>query len=129
MRKIFIIGFLVLLALIVWASTRGDNSAEDPNSLSSEVSNIKVSGEVIDIDMQQAMVDGPYVLVVRQAQGDEVEILVPSMGFQLCAAQASMTHPSEIEVGMNVEASGALASGGGIIPCESPNHYLRVVTP
>ncbi len=130
MKKIITLLLLVaVVGLGIFMLARDRRSADEgPNDLSSEVSNIMVSGEVVEVDLQQAMVDGPYLLVVRQDDGNETVIAVPSMGLQLCAAKDSITHPSEIEEGDRVEVRGALATGGNVIPCESAEHYLRVVT-
>jgi uncharacterized OB-fold protein len=55
---------------------------------------------------------------------------IPSMGIMLCDARDSIVNISDLEVGMTVEARGAVSAndGGAITPCESTEHYLRIVT-
>lgn len=127
MKKLITLLLLVAVVGIGIALLVRDPQVENPNDLSSEVSNIKVTGEVTEIDLEQAMVDGPYILVVREDDGGEVVVSVPSMGFQMCAAKDSIVHPSEIKVGQRVEVNGALAANGGVIPCEATTHYLRTI--
>lgn len=130
MKKIIIILIVAAVAVFgiyVMSGDKISDSLVGPN-LPAEVSNIKARGVVTEVNLEQAKVDGPYLLVVREENGDEAIIAVPSMMLELCAARPSIKHPTEIKVGMTVEASGALSSDGNIMPCESTNHYLKVVT-
>ena len=130
-----IVAFALILGGVYWLSTIHSserpvsedtiNGAVDENA---PVNGIEVRGTVIDMDLDQAMVDGPYVLVVREDNGDEAVIVVPSMGIMTCAAYKNIANVSSIEIGMMVEAKGSLTAQGGIIPCESASHYLRVVS-
>jgi hypothetical protein len=118
---------LVLIGVSVYffSGPRSDSSSEP--DLTSEVSNTYVRGVITGINGEQAMVDGPYLLSIRDEKGVESIISVPSRGFQLCAAKDSISSPYDLKEGMTVEANGALTSGGDIVPCESASHYLRVL--
>jgi len=129
MKKIIIFLLLVVvIALGIGFLARDTQAPVNGPDLSAEVSNVTVQGVVTDVNLEQAMVDGPYLVVVAEEDGSEAIIAVPSMAIDMCVAKDNITHPSDIKKGMTVEASGALASDGNIVPCESPSHYLRVVT-
>lgn len=106
----------------------GNGDVFDTSDPNAPVNGFAVRGTVVAVDLEQAMFDGPYVLLVRETNGDEVVIAVPSMGIMLCAGRANIANVSDIKEGMTVEAKGALTAQGDIVPCESESHYLRVVT-
>ncbi len=116
-RTLIVIIGIIAIALIIWAvGRRTDDGA-----------NGAIEGVVTSVDTEQALFDGPYVLILRTDEGGQEIIHVPSMGINLCEARDSIASPSTISNGMRVAVSGTRAEGGVIIPCESPNHYLRVI--
>ena len=97
----------------------------------SDSEDIEVVGTITNIDETQAMVDGPYIVEVALEGGnDTARILIPSMGILLCEARDNIADISDLEEGMTVEARGAVSGddGGSITPCESEDHYLRIVS-
>lgn len=86
-------------------------------------------GTVVSVNTEQAMVDGPVLITLREESGEEAVVAVPSMGLPTCAARANMADAFAVTAGQYVEVRGAVGVDGMIIPCESADHYLRVVTP
>jgi hypothetical protein len=85
------------------------------------------SGKVITVDMTQVAVDGPAVVTLRTSAGNDVKINVPSFGILLCKAHASILGASTLKVGDAVEVRGTVGEDGTIVPCQSEDHYLRVM--
>ncbi|MFA6158204.1 MAG: hypothetical protein WC763_01055 [Candidatus Paceibacterota bacterium] len=115
----------VSLVLLERGAVGTDSSVPD---LSAEVSNMVVRGTVTDVNVEKAMYDGPYLVTIRETNGNEAIVSIPSRGAQLCAAKATTASPSDLKKGMTVEVNGALTFDGNIVPCESVSHYLRIVT-
>ncbi|MBI5134082.1 MAG: hypothetical protein HZA81_01730 [Candidatus Taylorbacteria bacterium] len=120
-RSISYIVIAIILVLGAFALIRKEPEGES-------ASGTGISGVVAAIDLEQAMVDGPYVVTVQDDNGSERDVKVPSMGIMLCAARESIMSPSELKVGDRVEARGALTAEGDLVPCESPDHYLRLAS-
>jgi hypothetical protein len=114
---IFIIVIVVIAVAAYAATTRRDDSEGMVVT--------EVEGKIVNIDLEQAMVDGPYVVVVEDEDGADQVIHIPSMGIQLCAARDSIASPSELSLGQEVEAAGLLTPDGILVPCDSTDHYLR----
>lgn len=85
-------------------------------------------GTIVSVNTEQAMVDGP-VLITLQEGGEERIIAVPSMGLPTCAARAAMADAFALTAGQYIEVRGSVSADGTIVPCESADHYLRVVVP
>jgi hypothetical protein len=130
--------FVVILVIgaAIWIYGEADRSEERVGELEEESNgeeggDASVRGIVTRIDESQAMVDGPFVIELAVENGDDTAVIhVPSMGILLCDAREDMVDISLLEVGMTVEARGAVNAdvGGAITPCESEEHYLRVVS-
>src|SRR3989344_1505709 len=45
----------------------------------------EVRGTVVSVNTEQAMVDGPYLVMLEQGNGEAAVIAVPSMGLPTCA--------------------------------------------
>ncbi len=116
-KTLIIVGGIIIIALIVWIMGRG----------ASEVADGAIEGVVVSVNTEGAMVDGPYIVVIRTDAGVEETINVPSMGINLCLAKNSIKNPTEISSGMRVAVSGMRVEGGAIVPCESANHFLRAI--
>lgn len=86
-------------------------------------------GTIVSVNMEQAMVDGPVLITLREESGEEAIVAVPSMGLPMCAARANMADAFALTPGQYIEVHGAVGVEGMIIPCESADHYLRVVAP
>lgn len=92
---------------------------------------LTIKGVVISVDESQAMVDGPFVIDLMTEGGDDTaRIEIPSMGIMLCEARDNIADIGDIKEGMTVEVRGVVNSEnvGSITPCESAEHYLRVVS-
>lgn len=89
----------------------------------------EVQGTILAINTEQAMVDGPILILVQQNNGEPAVIAVPSMGLPTCAARANMADAYTLTPGQFLEARGSVGTDGMIIPCESTEHYLRIVQP
>ena len=88
-----------------------------------------VSGTVISVDTEGAMVDGPVLVTVLNEAEGIIVIAVPSMGLPTCAARDSMADAFALAAGDFVEVRGSVGEEGMIIPCMSTEHYLRVIAP
>ena len=87
-----------------------------------------VSGRVTDVNLDQIAFDGPGMITIVDAAGDEYKIAVPSMGILLCAANERITSPWDIAMGDTVTVLGDRNENGEIVPCESAEHFLEVTT-
>lgn len=82
------------------------------------------SGEVIEVDVSEAVVDGPLRVLFETEEGEELTVLVPSMGINVCPARDNILDVYELEAGEMIEVRGEL-SGGEITLCDSASNYLR----
>lgn len=85
-----------------------------------------IQGSVTAVNLEQMMVDGPAVITIELADASTQEIRVPSMGINLCASK-DIADVYQIKVGDKVEVKGSEGEEGSIIPCESADHFLRVI--
>ncbi|KND48892.1 MAG: hypothetical protein AB200_00495 [Parcubacteria bacterium C7867-005] len=85
------------------------------------------SGKVLSVNMDQAAFDGPYLLTLESADESLYTIALPSMGLSFCPAykNKNIGDVSLIKIGEMIEVNGTLGGDGSIVPCESPDHYLR----
>ncbi|MES2994478.1 MAG: hypothetical protein V4681_00355 [Patescibacteria group bacterium] len=88
-----------------------------------------VSGTVISVETEQAMVDGPVLVTILSETEGIAVIAVPSMGLPTCAARDNMADAFALMAGDFVEVRGSIGEEGMIIPCMSIAHYLRVIAP
>ena len=141
MKKTITIIILIILLILVGLWYVGSReSAEDRvtspeenegDTQNSQTSDLELRGVITKLDETQAMVDGPYIVEVAIEGGDDTaRVLIPSMGILLCEARDNIADISGLEEGMTVEARGSVSvdDGGSITPCESEDHYLRVVS-
>jgi starvation-inducible outer membrane lipoprotein len=83
-----------------------------------------IQGTVTAVDLEHLAVDGPAIITIETADESTLEIRVPT--FLDCKAK-DVAHVSQIKVGDRVEVNGSAGVNGSIIPCESEDHYLRVL--
>ncbi len=88
-----------------------------------------VAGKVVAINLEQAMVDGPYLITLESAKSKKYTVAVPARGFTMCVANQSnsVADVSQIKTGEQYEVRGSVNANGYIMPCESADHYLRLV--
>lgn len=87
----------------------------------------EVSGPVTMVDTSGIAADGPYRVTVQTLENELVTVAIPSMGLPLCAAKEAIADPNTIAVGQMLEVRGVVGDGGEVIPCESAEHYVRIV--
>lgn len=87
----------------------------------------EVEGVIMSINTEQIAFDGPALITVRAEDGSERVIAIRSMGINLCMARPNMADVSTLRVGNKIEARGYAEADGIVVPCESADHYLRVV--
>lgn len=133
-KTILLLIAVALIAAGAWYAMNRDGAAVDVSTDAPSETDVlgpaaatEVKGTVTAIDLEQAMVDGPYIVTVRDSKGAERDILVPSMGILLCAAKDAIASPYDLKEGDRVEANGTLTAEGSIVPCESSSHYLRLI--
>jgi hypothetical protein len=102
---------------------------QTPGDTHTEEGEGEVRGTIVSVNTEQAMVDGPILILVQEESGEEAVVAVPSMGLPMCAARANMADAFALTAGQYIEAHGSVGVDGMIIPCESADHYLRVVVP
>lgn len=83
-----------------------------------------VEGIVTAVDLGEATLDGPVLLLVRSDAGEPRTVAVPTMGPRTCTASDRIADPFLLAVGDRVSVSGAVVEGGRILPCEDPSHHL-----
>ncbi len=86
-----------------------------------------VRGTVVSVNSEQVPVDGPTLVTIEIENGEEAIIAIPSMGINLCAAQEHIADLAALAEGDTVEVRGQVGVDSMIIPCDSAEHYLRVV--
>jgi hypothetical protein len=126
---------LVVIALLIvgFVLIRGNgDSTEDPDDNATTTPDITeddtiLEGEVVSVDTTGVPADGPALITVLLDGGMEAVVAVPSMGINLCPAQANIEDYTAFEAGDMVEARGMLQTDGTVVPCESDDHYLRLV--
>ena len=110
-------------------SELNQEEVQTPEDTQSEGAEGEARGTITSVNTEQAMVDGPILITVREEGGNEVIVAVPSMGLPMCAARANMADAFALTAGQYIEVHGAVGAEGMIVPCESADHYLRVVSP
>ena len=85
------------------------------------------SGEVLAVDLEQVTFDGPVVITLESGNGELSTIAVPSMGILLCPAHQNNNIGDAflIKAGDMIDVRGEVSEDGSIVPCSSPDHYLR----
>ncbi|HVS79816.1 MAG TPA: hypothetical protein VHF05_02465 [Candidatus Paceibacterota bacterium] len=131
MKKTFtIIILLIIVAGLAYAlkmhNMAGNVAVNDANSAASSTADREVKGTVQSVNTDQVAVDGPALVTIKQADGTDAVIAVPSMGINLCAASSSIADVYSLKTGDAVGARGKVGENGQIIPCESPAHYLHL---
>ncbi|MEX0673064.1 MAG: hypothetical protein WDZ82_00320 [Candidatus Paceibacterota bacterium] len=131
-KTIIILIVLALIALFAYVFMIGGDVAEDSQldeTPSENVEDTEAAGTIVSVDTDQVAADGPAFVTVLQEDETEVVVAVPSMGINLCPAQENIADVFELEAGDEVEVRGRVDSGfeGAIVPCESADHYLRIV--
>jgi hypothetical protein len=104
-----------------------DEGSEEDDDEGDEGEDRSVSGIVVSVNLDAIAFDGPAVVTVRTETEGNVEVNVPSFGINLCAAASSIADVYLLKAGDQVEVRGAVSEEGAIVPCESSEHYLRVV--
>jgi hypothetical protein len=87
----------------------------------------EVTGTIISVNTDQVPADGPALVNIKQDNGTNTVISVRSMGINLCPAQANIADVYQLKSGDKVEARGQVSEDGAIVPCESAEHYLRII--
>lgn len=127
MKKILIV--LVLIAAVATLIYLFRSEKATDNSL---VGNDDSNGDsiargtIVEVDTTQVPVDGPTRITVRQENGSQVFVAIPSMGINLCPAQENIADWSILKTGDRIEVRGSELEGS-ILPCESSAHYLKVI--
>ncbi len=88
---------------------------------------VELVGTAVVINSDQIALDGPYLISLKAASGEEITVAVPSMGLPLCAAYQAGNIPGVnlIKIGDQVKVKGQVAEDQSVVPCESADHYLR----
>jgi hypothetical protein len=134
-RTIIIVLVLLIIAIFGYIFFSGRNetrvpvtneTADQVDQTNTDQNDQEISGSVVSINVDQVPVDGPSLITIRTESGAQTVVAIPSMGINLCAAQANIMNIGELKVGDEVQARGQVGVNGTIIPCESSDHFLRV---
>jgi hypothetical protein len=117
---------VIAVAVYVLGSVYAPADMSEPAGEISGSDEQEVRGTVVLVDTSQVPVDGPALVRVRAHNGNEFVVAVPSMGINLCPAQPNIADVSVIRTGSTIEVRGEASSENRIVPCESPDHYLRI---
>ena len=122
-----LIGIVVVVLALILVSYFTKPMASDMPTVIIKGETVSKSGKIISIDLEKAMVDGPYLLTIESENGETSTIAVPSMGLLLCAAHQNNNIGDVylMKVGDEIEVQGEVGESRMIIPCDSPLHYLR----
>lgn len=85
----------------------------------------ETTGTVSEVNTEQAALDGPVRVTLATEDGGEVVVAIPSMGLPLCAAKDNIVDAWNLPVGAIIEVRGGTGPAGEIVPCDSPDHYMR----
>jgi len=107
------------------ATTTQSTSTDTGGTRTTTEAGTTVSGEVTGFNASQVGRDGPYVLTIASGNG-QATVEVPSMGLSACAAADNIADMSNISEGQTVSVLGDRQDNGAIVPCESPDHFLRI---
>lgn len=117
---------LILIALLggylVFSAQKNINS----DVAKSELEKVTVTGVVMEVDRSQLMLDGPTVVTVMTAEGQNELVAVPSMGINLCEAVENLADVSELAVGDTVTVVGSRDDNSHIVPCAGASDKLMV---
>lgn len=121
----YIIAIILIIAAvgILVSRDRSVTVNQQPNSMTSQETTTTVSGTVTNVDTSPWAFDGNAIVLVETDQGDSVEVQIPAR-INLCPAQSAIA--TDLAVGEMVEVNGTMFEGA-IIPCQSADHYLRVI--
>ena len=116
---------LVLFALLAGASCSTPPTTAPADSPSSEQpADRRVEGVIVSVDLRPMMVDGPARIQIETEAGETEVVLVPA---RMMSCQASgLDVLDRLRPGQVIAVLGA-ELGGGITPCRSENHYLRII--
>lgn len=114
-----------LLAGAVWYFTQSELAPGTDEQVSGDV---MFSGTVLSVDNSAMMLDGPLQFVIATEIDTTETVSVPSMGINLCAAADSVRPAFAVAEGDVVSVRGLRAEDGSIFPCDSSEHYVRIVT-
>jgi len=92
-------------------------------------STVSFSGVVAGVDASQAVVDGPVIIQIRNTDAGTTTVAVPTMSLSTCDAFENIADVPSIELKESIIVRGTKQSDGDIVPCDSPDHYLKVVRP
>ncbi|HYC83160.1 MAG TPA: hypothetical protein VEB60_01265 [Candidatus Paceibacterota bacterium] len=126
-KPIIILIAVILIALLAYALMGKEPADVSQTEETVTASSSEVRGTVMNVNADQVPVDGPTLITIRQADDSQAVIAIPSMGINLCPAQANIADISLIKAGGTVEAKGQAGAEGMIIPCESADHYLKII--
>lgn len=121
MKKAFA---LIAAAVLVGAGCASATPA--PTQAPATGTHVSRAGEIVSVDLDQVAADGPAVVVFRDAEGQTRRIHVPSFGLPLCEARENIADVYALKAGDAIEVRGAAQEDGAIVPCESPEDYLRL---
>lgn len=121
----YIVLGVILIIIGVFIFTRDANAPQYDQPVE-DAGDMTVTGTLRSIDTEAIAVDGPFVLYI-ESEDQNIEVRIPSMGLPLCAAQESIADPFSLEVGMNISVRGELSNQGYIVPCDSVDHFVRVI--
>lgn len=117
----YLVGLIVLVVAGVFLF-RGEPENESDSELSA------FEGQVSAVHLDGVALDGPAIVRVTSAAGEEVAIAIPSMGLRLCQAYGQIADAFAVSVGDRVSVAGARADDDRLVPCEGAEHYFRVET-
>ena len=127
-KVLFGIAIFVVLALIWVEAAVGIIIDAPTQEVSTDI--VTRSGIITQINLDQAALDGPYMVTIQAVSGEFSTIAVPSMGLPLCVAYKNntITDVYALKLGQQIEVRGTLGENDSIVPCASADHYLRVVS-
>lgn len=111
----------VLLLSLFLAACSGTGTVELPVG-----PDVTVRGTVDSIDREPMAVDSDAIITLQSAEG-EMEVLIPARP-NLCEAEG-LDLFAGLVAGASIEVRGQSLAGGGVRPCLSKRHFLRMLNP
>ncbi len=109
----------LLLLLVVGCSSSGPTSLRLPAG-----PDVTVRGTIVEIDREPMAVDSDGVITLRTDERN-VNVYIP-VQVSMCEAEGLDRFPA-LAAGASIEVRGQSLAGGGVRPCRSDEHYLRLL--
>lgn len=127
MKKILLYILITIVLLVLGFFLLNDYIYKEKQADFKPGDTVAVSGSILAVDLEKVALDGPVLITLSTAESNLKTIEVPSMGILLCPASPNIADVFALKTGEIIEVNGEVLENGSIVPCQSEDHYLRLV--